>query len=161
MGTRDVYHNAEVQRRRVRSAPAPSAADDRVAVAAHRLAVRFTDDADLPARYRRRSGLSLKIPRVKEDSDIEKRFKATVESWRKLIETMTARLDQGQAWRLINLRPESVGTIDKVTDSQDFCEFVEYMILRRDKELCGPDELGGLALLSVEFQREVEKRIQT
>jgi hypothetical protein len=59
------------------------------------------------------------------------------------------------------LSPQFDGTVNRVTENKDFCNFVDYLILRRDKEKCGPEELGGLALLSVAFQREVEKRIQT
>lgn len=90
---------------------------------------------------------------------MEKRFKANVESWRKLIETMLTKVDESQAWRFINLRPRVADTTSTVTDNSDFCEFIDYMILRRDKELCGPDELGGLSFLSVALQREAEKRI--
>jgi hypothetical protein len=160
MAARDLFQDADVRQTRSQCEAGSSAPDDRVIVAAHKLAVRFTEDTDLPARYRRRADPSVKIPKVKEDSEIEKRFKANVESWSIVIKTMIGKLDEGQAWRFINLRPESIGRIGKVTDSQDFCDFIDYMILRRDKERCGPDELGGLALLSVAFQREVEKQIQ-
>ncbi len=74
---------------------------------------------------------------------------------------MLAKIAESQAWRFITLSPKFNATFNKVTDNEDFCNFVDYMILRRDKEQCGPDELGGLALLSVAFQREVEKRIDT
>ncbi|MCY2990856.1 MAG: hypothetical protein NTY19_23715 [Planctomycetota bacterium] len=160
MYAHDLFQDADVQQTRSQREAVLSATDDRVVIAAHRLAVRFTEDADLPARCRRRTDPSVKIPKFKEDSEIEKRFKANVESWRTVIETMIAKLDEGQAWRFINLRPESIGRIGKVIESQDFCDFIDYMILRRDKEWCGPDELGGLALLSVALQREVEKQIQ-
>jgi len=138
-----------------------SAADDRIALAAHKLAVHFTEDTELPTRYRRLSEPSRKTRKLKEDSAVEKRFRANVDSWRRLIEKMLAKLDETQAWRFIDLRPQMEGTINKLTENKDFCDFLDYLILRRDKEQCGPDELGGLALLSVAFQREVEKRIQT
>lgn len=160
MAARDLFEYAEAQQTRSQRESGPSAPDERVVVAAHRLAVRFTEDPDLPARYRRRADPSGKVPKIKEDSEIEKRFKANVESWSKLIKTMIAKLDEGQAWRFINLRPESIGRIVRVTDCQDFCDFIDYLTLRRDKERCDSDELGGLALLSVAFQREVEKQIQ-
>lgn len=138
-----------------------SPTEDRIVLAAHRLAVYFTEDTDLPARYRSLSDPPRKLRKVKEDSEVEKRFKANVDSWGRLIETMLAKIAESQAWRFINLSPKIDGTLDKVTDNKDFCNFVDYMILRRDKEQCGPDELGGLPLLSVAFQREVEKRIET
>ena len=161
MSANDLFQNADLEQPPSQGETVSSPAGERLTVAAHRLAVRFTEDTDLPARYRGLSDPSRKIQKVKEDSEVEKRFKANVESWRQLIETMLAKIDEGQAWRFVNLFPQFAGTIDKVTDNKDFCDFVDYMILRRDKEQCGPDELGGLALLSVAFQREVEKRIQT
>ena len=103
---------------------------------------------------------SSKIRKVNEDSALEKQFKANVEAWRRLIETMLAKIGESQAWRFINLCPQLDGTIHKASESKDFCDFVDYLILRRDKEQCGPDELGGLVLLLAKFQRKVEKRIQ-
>ena len=44
--------------------------NDRIAASAHKLAVRFTEDADLPARFRRQTDSSVKPRKVKEDSDI-------------------------------------------------------------------------------------------
>jgi|CXWL01.1.fsa_nt_gi hypothetical protein len=160
MDARDLFQDADGQQIRSQREAVSSTTDDRVVIAANRLAFRFTDDADLPARYRRRTDLSVKIPKIKEDSEIEKRFKANVESWRKVVENMTAKLEEDQAWRFINLRPASDGRISKVTQSRDFCDFIDYMTLRRDQERCGANELGGLALLSVAFQLEVEKQIR-
>ena len=137
-----------------------SATDDKITLAAHKLAVYFTEEADLPAGYRSLSDPSRKIRKVKVDSGVEMRFKAKVESWGRLIGTMLTKIDEGQAWRFINLRPQLDGPINKLTENKDFCAFVDYLILRRDKEQCGPVELGGLASLSVAFQREVEKQIQ-
>ena len=87
--------------------------NDRIAASAHKLAVRFTEGADLPARFRRQI-----------DSSVEPR------------------------------------AITKLTQNKDFSDFIDYFILRRDTERCDSDELGGLALLSVAFQREIEKRLR-
>ena len=159
MSKGDLFQNADHTQSSTRCKAISSPAEEKVTMSAHRLAVRFTEDTQLPARFRRVSEPSRKIAKVKKDSEVERRFKANVESWRQLIETMLAKIDEGQAWRFINLCPQVAGTINRVTDSKDFSNFVDYMILRRDEERCGPDELGALALLSVAFQREVEKRI--
>ena len=132
---------------------------DRIASAAHKLALRFTEDADLPARFRRQTDSSIKPRKIKEDSDIEKRFRTNVGSWARLIETMISKIDQAQAWRFIHLLPQIDGANTKLTENRDFCDFIDYLILRRDTERCESDELGGLALLSVAFQREIEKRL--
>ena len=133
---------------------------DRHIVAAHNLAVRFTNDADLPSRFRRKTETSMMTRKVTQDSEIEKRFETNVDSWLYLIETMLSKIDEKQAWRFINLLPQiEVGTA-KLTENRDFCDFIDYFILRRDIEQCDTDELGGLALLSVAFQRKIEMRIQ-
>lgn len=139
----------------------PSAEEDKVNLASHRLAVQFTEDDQLPARYRKRMDSTQKIRKAKEDSAVEKRFRANVQAWRTLIETMFAKLDNDQAWRFINLRPQFDEPIKSVADNGGFCAFIDYLILRRDRENCDSDELGGLAQLSVAFQRKVEKRIGT
>ena len=72
-------------------------------------------------------------------------------------EVMLTKIDNVQAWRFINLSPEIGPTVRRVTDCRDFLDFTDYLILRRDKENCGADELGNLALLSVAFQREIER----
>ena len=131
----------------------------RVTVASHRLAVDFTDQAGLPVRFRKSSS-STKSRKINEDSEVEMRFKAKVTLWTQLIETMLAKISDRQAWRFIDLSPEIGPTTQKLTDCKDFCDFMDYLILRRDKEECNADELGGLALLSIAFQREIEKRIQ-
>lgn len=134
--------------------------NDRIAAAAHKLALRFTEDTDLPARFRRQTDTSVKPRKINENSDIETRFRRSVALWARLIETMISKIDHIQAWRFIHLLPQIDGAITKLTQNQDFCDFIDYLVLRRDTEQCDSDELGGLALLSVAFQREIEKRIQ-
>lgn len=141
--------------------PPNAAADnhDPIEIAAHRLAVQFTEDELLPTRYRKTADSDQRKRKPKQDSEVEKRFRANVQAWRNLIETMLDKLQPAQAWRFINLAPEVDGDLAKVTDNGDFCDFIDYLILRRDKENCDADELGGLAQLSTAFQREVEKRL--
>ncbi|MGA2068825.1 MAG: hypothetical protein ABSG86_27910 [Thermoguttaceae bacterium] len=136
---------------------ASTAAPDRITVAAHRLAVRFTDEADLPARYRRKP--SAKPRRVNDDAIVEKRFKANVRSWTGLIEAMLARIDNDQAWRFVGLSPQIQPAVRKLTDCKDFRDFVDYLILRRDKQECTSEELGGLSWLLSSFQRKIEERL--
>lgn len=76
------------------------------------------------------------------------------------METMISKIDQAQAWRFIHLLPDIDGATTELTENKDFCDFMDYLILRRDIERCGTDELGGLALLSVSIQREIEKRLR-
>jgi hypothetical protein len=134
---------------------------DPISLASHRLAVEFTEDNQLPTRYRKRADSAQKKRKSKEDSEVEERFKANVRAWRSLIETMLTKLEARQTWRFINLTPEIHGDMAKVTDNADFCDFIDYLSLRRDKENCSTDELGCLAQLSKAFQQQVDKYITT
>jgi hypothetical protein len=132
---------------------------DRILLAAFRLTVYFTDEDELPARYRKRKPARAK--KIKEDAVLEKRFRANVKSWTELIETMLSRIDSRQAWRFIDVAPEIPPTARKVTDCKDFCDFVDYLSVRRDKEGACADEIGGLAWLLMPFQRKIEERLRT
>jgi hypothetical protein len=140
-------------------APAAVCQQDRILLAAHRLAVYFTEEDELPARYRKRK--PARPRKIKEDAVLEKRFRANVKSWTELIETMLSKIDNRQAWRFIDLAPEVPATARKLVDCKDFCDFVDYLILRRDKEEACPEEVGGLAWLLMPFQRKIEERLQT
>lgn len=133
---------------------------DRLTIAAHRLTVYFSDDEDLPARYRKTAETTAKPRKVKEDALIEKRFKANVKSWTELMETMLGKIDNEQAWRFFDLSPAIPTSARKLTDCKDFRDFLDYLILRRDKEECCPDELGGISQLLSSFQRKIEERLQ-
>ncbi len=137
-----------------------SSEQDRITVAAHRLTVYFTDEDELPVRYRKSKSARTRSRKIKEDAILEKRFKANVQSWTKLIQTMLSKIDNRQAWRFIDLSPEVPAKARKLTDCKDFCDFTDYLILRRDKEDACPDEVGGLAWLLTPFQRKIEERIQ-
>jgi len=132
---------------------------DRLTIAAHRLAVNFSDDEDLPARYRKATDANAKPRKVKDGALIEKRFKANVKSWAELVDTMLAKIDNDQAWRFIDLSPVISPTARKLTDCEDFRAFLDYLILRRDKEECCADELGGICRLLSSFQRKIEERL--
>lgn len=132
---------------------------DPIEIAAYRLAVQFTEDELLPTRYRKTADSDQRKRKPKQGTEVERRFRAYVHAWRTMIETMLGKLQAAQAWRFINLAPQVDGDLAKVTDNADFCDFIDYLILRRDKENCDADELGGLAQLSTAFQREVEKRL--
>ena len=147
----------------VRSAPvgkakAPEPSRERVDTAAHRLAVMFTDEAELPARFRK-SPQPGTAQRINEDSEVERRFRATVKSWTQLIETLLARVEAGQAWRFIQISPDLPDVCPRLSACPDYCDLSDYVARRRDRERCDTDELGNLASLLTAFQREVEKRI--
>ena len=132
--------------------------EDRIKAAALRLAVRLTEEIELPARYKQSSKPSTKPRRIKKDAEIEERFQANVKCWEELIGIMLSKINNQQAWRFIDVAPEVIPEVQKLTDCKDFQDFIDYLILRRDKEECGTDELGNLAMLSVVFQRQIEEK---
>ncbi len=76
-----------------------------------------------------------------------------------LIETMLARVEYNKAWRFITSKPDVEDDIPSPAYSKDFIDFTDYSVLRRDKENCDYKELGYLAMLHNEFQREIDKQI--
>lgn len=145
-----------------RNTQACSQQQARITVAAHRLTVYFTEEEQLPARYRKsKPSAAAKSRKVKEDAVLEKRFRANVKAWTELIETMLSKIDNRQAWRFIDLSPEVSPAVRKLADCKDFCDFVDYIGLRRDTEGACPDEIGGLTWLLMPFQRKIEERIQS
>lgn len=72
---------------------------------------------------------------------------------------MLKKIENQQAWRFITLKPNIEDDISIVVNSKDFSDFTDYLILRRDKENCDYEELGLLAMLHTEFQREIDRQI--
>ncbi len=135
-------------------------ANDPIAAAAVKLVLRFTEEEDLPVRFRHQGESPRRRRKVKEDSACEKRFRSEIEFWKRLVETMLSRIDSEQAWRLINLSPEIDESSTTLTRNRDFRDFIDYLILRRDTERCDSSEIGGLALMLNVIQREIEKKNQ-
>lgn len=135
-------------------------ANDPIAAAAVKLVLRFTEEEDLPVRFRHQGESPRRRRKVKEDSACEIRYRSEIEFWKRLVETMLSKRDSEQAWRLINLSPEIDESITMLTRNGDFRDFMDYLILRRDTERCDSSELGGLALMLNVIQREIEKKTQ-
>jgi len=131
--------------------------ENQIEYAAHRLAISFADNSDIPARYKNKSD---KQKKQKSDSNIEKRFSEDVGYWKQLILNMLDRIDNEVAWRFINIVPNVQPDTVSVAYNNDFINFIEYLVLRRDKENCNAEELGRLAMLSGAFQKEIEKRLK-
>jgi|SRR5690554_458835 len=130
--------------------------ENQIDIAANRLAISFADDIDIPARFKSKSD---KQKKINPDSSIELRFKEDVAHWKNLITIMLDKLDSGIAWRFLNISPNPDDISKSVAYQKDFCDFIDYLVLRRDKENCDADELGRLAMLSGAFQRELEKKL--
>lgn len=128
--------------------------DEKVKQAALTLALKFTEEASIPAEYK-----GNKKAKEKASSKLEDRFKATIEEWGQLIEVMLSKLEHKQAWRFIQLKPKASGKEKSVVECSDFLDFNDYFILRRDKEACEKAELGNMSLLFDAFQKVIERRM--
>lgn len=134
---------------------------ERVAAAAHRLAIQFSDEGDLPSQFRRKPDGPVTKRNSNPESAIEIKCQAAVASWYSLIEYMLERMEEDCAWRFHNLKPQVTPGIHTVSQNEDFRSLIEYMALRRDREGCGLDELGNLALLSIMNQRVLENPLDS
>ena len=132
--------------------------ENRIFTTAIQLALKFSDETDIPARLKNKSE-SQKRTISKQDSLVEKRFQDNVRAWNKVIEKILAKVETQQAWRFINLSPSIEPEIKGVTYCKDFLDFTDYFVLRRDIEKCDHEEVGLLAMLHTAFQREIERKI--
>lgn len=132
----------------------------RTRIAAQEWAIRCSDDEDLPARFRKKAHRSARRGERESEKKVEERFQKNVDHWQEMIERMLATISAPLAWRFINCSPRIAKEMNSVTQCDDFCQFIDYLILRRDTERCDADELGRLARLIGSFQREIEKHLR-
>ena len=125
---------------------------------AHQLVLMFKDDADIPERFKKNG--NNKTQKFKKDSLVEKRFNKHISNWISTIETIIrVNKNEDQAWRFISLNPKIEQTTNKVTECQDFLDFTDLLIQRRDIDDCHYIELGNLCELHTKFQKEIESLI--
>ncbi|HLO45776.1 MAG TPA: hypothetical protein VK175_15665 [Leadbetterella sp.] len=125
---------------------------------AHELVLMFKDEADIPERFKKNG--NNKTQKFKKDSLIEKRFNDHKTSWVETIETIIGvNKNEEQSWRFITIKPLIDQNIQKVTECQDFLDFTNLLIQRRNIDNCHYSELGNLCELHTKFQKEIEKII--
>lgn len=118
------------------------------------LAIMFTDEASIPARFKKDK--SEKI----QNSQLERDFQENVKQWQNVIEQMMGEIKDALITRIVKMKPIIEPDLTSITENEDFMEFTYYFINRRDYKHCGPDELGRLAILHTAFQKEIEKKIK-
>jgi hypothetical protein len=133
--------------------------DSKIARIAHDLALKFEDESDIPKRFKK--GKSEKSSEPNLESNVEKRFQQHVQDWIGTIKSILNNVsDQNQAWRFIQIDPKiSDPSLDSVTKCQDFLDFTDLLIQRRDIDKCSDNELGTLCILHTAFQKKIEKQI--
>jgi hypothetical protein len=127
--------------------------EKRIDFAALELSLMFSDDSDIPLRFK------MKIEdkeKINLNSAVEKRFKKIVSTWKEFIRLLLSRFEQEQAWRFITLKPKIESNEKSLAYCKDFIDLTDFFILRRDIENCSNTELGKLALLHTAFQKRVE-----
>ena len=130
-----------------------------LSITATQLALKFSDEMDIPTRFKKKQKDKMNSNKVNLNSYAEQKFQERIQAWLKLIETLLSKVDNTKAWRFITIKPIIESGISSVTHCQDFIDFTDYFILRRDKEKCPDIEVGLLAALCTEFQREIERKI--
>jgi len=134
-------------------------AEQSIAEFAVGLAVTYSDPSNVPARFRPGGGQAPTKKRNATDAGIEMRFRESVVGWAQLIQTMAEKTDQDTAWRLLRSEPVVQPHVTSVTDCADFNSFVDYLILRRDTEVCGSQELGNLCALLSALEAAITRRL--
>lgn len=129
-----------------------------IQIIANQLALKFSEDSDIPSRFKKDKSKK-EEKKANLNSMIENRFQENIKDWIRIIETMLTKVESNKAWRFITLKPNVEEDIPNAAYSKDFSDFTDYLVLRRDKENCDYKELGNLAMLHTEFQREIDKQI--
>ena len=126
---------------------------------AMKLALKFADTQNIPARYRR-GNTSGSVG--KADEGVEGRFTEEIKIWDALILSMSGHLGKDVATRYLTSSPNVVTSQYKtLTDCLDFVEFNGYVQRRRDDDMCSSDELGLLALLLTELQKCAARQLNS
>jgi len=133
--------------------------NDRITMSSTKLALMFSDELDIPTRFKQKEDKEKKNT-VNLNTLVEKRFQENVKMWKNFINILLSKIDNKQAWRFINIAPIIEPDCQTVTKNNDFCDFTDYFVLRRDKENCSDEEIGCLAMLHTAFQRNIEKMIE-
>jgi hypothetical protein len=131
--------------------------DNRINSVAENLALMFSDESDIPIRFKTKKEEKTKL---NLNSMIELRFKRNTNSWKTFIELILSKVEREKAWRFITLTPNIEEGINSVTFCQDFIDFTDFFILRRDVENCSDNELGQLAMLHTAFQWKIENILE-
>lgn len=130
-----------------------------LSITATQLAIKFSDEMDIPSRFKKKQNNKKESNKTNLNSHTEQNFRERIQAWLAIIETLLSKVDNSMAWRYITIKPKMESGITSVTRCQDFSDFTDYFILRRDRENCSDIEVGLLAMLYTEFQREIERKM--
>ncbi|MEO9477292.1 MAG: hypothetical protein ABJG41_17235 [Cyclobacteriaceae bacterium] len=124
---------------------------------ATQLALGFTDESDIPIRYKKRTS-----KKFDPESNIETKFQEQIDRWEEVvISILTNVSNSDQAIRFINSTPIVEEGTTTVTRNKDFLDFLDLLIQRRDRDNCGSSELGSLCMLHGVMQKRIESQIES
>lgn len=122
---------------------------------ATQLALKFTDESEIPVRYKKKSK-----KKIDRDSKIEINFQEQIHRWQEVIQSILTHInDPDQALRFIDSKPIIEDNLTTVTKNQDFLDFLDFLIKRRDVDNCGSSELGSLCMLHGVMQKRIENKL--
>ncbi len=129
--------------------------ENKVDFFAELLTFRFTNENELPNRKKKNA--SKAKPNMNSLAEIQ--YKESFNNWKTVINNMRKGLPSDTFQRIAGLQPSVLPNTTHVTQVQDFNDFTDYFILRRDIQNCEDLELGLLSLLHTQFQKEIQRRI--
>jgi NAD-dependent DNA ligase len=119
-------------------------------------ATQFTNESELPIQCK--NGRIDELLTKKNKNKRESAFVKKISSWKETINTLLTKFDKEKSWRFIRVEPlKQPESLKSAAYHPDFIDFTDYMILRRDTENCGDDELCNLSLMHTEFQKQIEE----
>lgn len=126
---------------------------------ATQLALKFANESEIPLRLRKKEKGQREKSKSNLNSFVEQRFQMKTALWLDVLEKIVSKVKNQKAMRFITISPIVESNIKSAAYCQDFIDFTDYFVLRRDIENCDDDELGLLAMLHTEFQRSIERKI--
>lgn len=126
--------------------------------------IKHSNENDLPERYKKNKvhdpTSKNKVRKAKKGSMIEARFQQNIAhfitTFEKIFELIP---DKDKATRFITLAPKIEDGTTRLIDNQDYVDFLDLLIQRRDVDVCDDIELGKLAIIQSSFSKKVEEAI--
>ena len=121
-----------------------------------KLAIKYSDSAEIPTRFKEKKNENDKKINLK--TQIERNFQIRVADWENTLTILLQKLDSNLAWSFIYQKPTKEVNFKSAAYHIEFKLFVDYLILRRDKENCDDGELACLSLLLSSFQKVIDSQ---
>ncbi|WP_319502530.1 BRCT domain-containing protein [uncultured Draconibacterium sp.] len=129
--------------------------DKQIKLLAVQYAIAFSEENEIPAKYKRSTG---KSQRADRDSNIKRKFEAKINDWETTLRNIKQNVHESFSHCFIHCIPTVTGNTSKVTECEDFYVFNEYVSKRRNEDI-SYGELGCLVTLLTAFQEKIEEKI--